>query len=203
MNEEGGQTLTRILKLNQQFRDRTAVDDLPVKRVAEKVAIVTCIDPRINLEALGIFGFSPNGAGNSNVRVIRTIGGIAEERSLIIGLFLAGFKEIVVLMHTDCGCSLAHSKVDTIVSNMKLMLSDQQLEALQLQWGDLSDTQMRSLLRTFEDPREAVKKEVQRIRALPYFPQGDATVHGLLYHVETAQVELVVDGYQSVGTGLI
>ena len=69
------------------------------------------MDPRINLNACGIEPFAPDGAGLSEVRVIRTIGGMAEDRSLIVGIHLAGIREIAFVMHTDCGNCLAKAEV--------------------------------------------------------------------------------------------
>jgi carbonic anhydrase len=54
-------------------------------------------------------------------------------------------------------------------------------------------------LRAFQDPREAVKTEVTRVKGFPFVPRSIA-VHGLVYDLATGQVEVVVNGYDT-GTG--
>jgi carbonic anhydrase len=88
-----------ILAANSAFRERIVPDQLPTTRTPGP-AVITCMDPRVNLEAIGIPGFAKDGSNSSPVRVIRTLGAMADNRSLIVGIFLAGFREIVVLMHT-------------------------------------------------------------------------------------------------------
>ncbi len=106
--------LEEIREANGRFKEKIDIDVLPTERQPCPYAVVTCMDPRVNLESAGIQPFKLNGELKSQVRVIRTIGGMAENRSLIVGIHLAGFKEIAVIMHTDCGCSLAYHKIDRI-----------------------------------------------------------------------------------------
>ncbi|MEM7344596.1 MAG: hypothetical protein AAF485_10160 [Chloroflexota bacterium] len=193
MNPPQNSWLESILLENEQFRQRIAPDKLP-QRAPDSRAVITCMDPRINLEAVGIPGFTAEGHGDSAVRIIRTIGGRADHRSLVIGLFLAGIREITVLMHTDCGCCLAHSKIDTIIGNMEKMLPENQLDAFQAMMGDPFDTQLQAWLKTFEDPRQAVQQEVAAIKALPFIPDN-IIFHGLLYDVTSGRVEVIVNGY--------
>lgn len=66
---------------------------------ARKVAIVACMDARLN--PYGIFGLSEGDA-----HVIRNAGGgITDDtiRSLTISQRLLGTKEVVILQHTGCG----------------------------------------------------------------------------------------------------
>ncbi len=180
--------LAEMLQANRAFQANIDVQRLP-KRAPETMAVITCMDPRINLEALGIAGFGADGSGNSDVRIIRTIGGRADVRSLVIGTFLAGINEYVVLMHKDCGCCLAHSKLDVIRQNMEARLAPDQRERL----GRFSDTEFAEWLQTFADPYEAVKTEVEMIKSFPFMPT-DIVVHGLVYDVGTGAVEVVVEG---------
>ena len=43
-------------------------------------------------------------------------------RSLIIGIHLAGVKEIALIGHTDCGGCLAFARIDTIIEHMQQTL---------------------------------------------------------------------------------
>ncbi len=192
MNQQ--QWLGKILQKNQQFRHRVSPDTLPTERTPGALVVITCMDPRVNLEAIGIPGFASDGSGGSPVRIIRTIGAMAEPRSLVIGMFLAGIREFVVLMHTDCGCSLAHSKLDVIVENVEKRLSSAKLQAFKAMIGEPFDRQLADWLKVFAEPRQAVQDEVASIRSLSYLPD-DVIVHGLLYDLASGGVEVVVNGY--------
>lgn len=185
--------LDEILLANDQFRARIRPEKLPVARTPGP-AVITCMDPRVNLEAIGNVPFTEDGAGESPVRIIRTLGGMAEKRSLIVGVFLAGFREIVLMMHTDCGCCLAYSKIDTIIANMQQRLTPKAFQQFKADIGEPFPEKLRGYLKAFEDPREAVKKEVSAIRALPFVPD-DLVLHGLLYTLDTGSVEVIVNGY--------
>jgi len=128
--------LDSILKKNEDFRKRIDEQHLPANREPCPYAVITCMDPRVNLESVGVLPFFKNGEIGSQVRIIRTLGGIAENRSLVVGIFLAGFKEIAILMHTDCGCSLAYSKIDQIIENMQENLSPAHWEKFKKSIGE-------------------------------------------------------------------
>ena len=184
--------LADIHKHNEAFRKRVSEASLPTAR-APGPAVITCMDPRVNLAALGLPAFAEDGSNPSAVRVIRTIGAMAEERSLIIGIFLANVSEIVVLMHTDCGCCLAHQNIDRIIERMQERLPPSAFKDYKRKVGEPFRERLLEHLSTFQDPFEAVKKEVARIRALPYTP-NDLIVHGLVYTLATGEAEVVVDG---------
>jgi carbonic anhydrase len=68
-------------------------------RPARSIAIVTCMDARINVESL--FGLRTGDA-----HIIRNAGGIITDdalRSLVISQRLLGTREILLLHHSDCG----------------------------------------------------------------------------------------------------
>ena len=187
--------LDEVAKANEQFRARIAPDRLPVQRQPGSVAVITCMDPRVNLEALGVAQFGPQGESQSPVRVIRTLGGMAESRSLLVGMFLAGIREFALLAHTDCGCMLAHAKIDTIIANMEKRLEPGQLARVKAEVGEPFRDHLIEWLKAFSDPREAVRKEAAAVRALPFMPR-DVPVHGLVYDLETGRVEVAVNGYE-------
>lgn len=195
MNETKNQWLESIVRENERFRKRISPDKLPVQRTPGALAVITCMDPRVNLEAIGIPGFTQNGSGSSSVRVIRTIGAMAEPRSLVIGIFLAGIREVVVLMHTDCGCCLAYSKLDTIIENMNSQLTKSQIQAFKTTIGEPFQEGLSDWLKVFEDPRDAVRKEIASIQSLPFVPSS-VVFHGLLYDLASGSIEVVVNGYE-------
>lgn len=186
--------ITDILIANARFQQRINKAKLP-KRAPESLAVITCMDPRINLESVGIPAFSPSGEGHSDIRIIRTIGAMVESRSLIIGMFLAGIREFVVLMHTDCGCCLAHAQIDTIIENMEKRLNPASYQTFKSQIGEPFRANLMVMLKVFEDPRDAVQHEIAGIRAQSYVPE-DIVLHGMLYNTATGVVDMVVDGYK-------
>ena len=190
--------LDQITAANADFQAKIDRDRLPVGRQPGP-AVITCMDPRVNLAAIGIPGFGEQ--SDSAVRVIRTLGAMAEDRSLMVGIFLAGFKEVVVMMHTDCGCCLAHNKTDVIAANMQARLSEDALAAVRDTVGEPLADHLRDYLMTFDDPKTAVVREVNRIRSLPYIPD-DLIVHGLLYTLATGEAEVIVNGYDVGSTTL-
>lgn len=185
--------LEHIRESNRAFRQRVGEASLPTVR-ASGPAVITCMDPRVNLAALGVPGFAEDGSTTSTVRVIRTVGGMAEERSLLVGVFLANISEVVVLMHTDCGCCLAYNNIDLIVSRMHERLPANSLNNFKKALGEPFRERLLEHLKAFSDPFEAVEKEVHAIRSLPFAPD-DLVVHGLVYTLATGAVEVVVEGY--------
>lgn len=186
--------LDSLVERNRSFAARADKDSLPVARTPGRVALITCMDPRVNPEALGIDPFGSSGQGTSDVRVIRTIGGMAEDRSLIIGIHLAGIKEFAVVMHTDCGNCLAKQRIDKIADSLQATMSPKDFGSFRDRLGAEWPASLIHHLKAFEDPRDAVQQEIASIRNKPFVPK-DVIVHGLVYTLETASLEVIVNGY--------
>lgn len=186
--------LDQIIAANTDFRSRIDIDQLPVAR-APGSAVITCMDPRVNLESIGIMPFSNSGAGTSSIRIIRTLGAMGDYRSLIVGIYLAGIREVVLLMHTDCGCCLAYSKIDTIIENMQSRLSSDSFEAFNTEIGEPFSDHLRDYLKAFQNPYDAVQTEIMHIKSLPFIPD-DLILHGLVYELESGKIAVVVNGYE-------
>jgi carbonic anhydrase len=195
MKDTAPRWLEEILESNRRFQQGIRRDTLPVARAPCPYAVITCMDPRVNLEALGVPSFTAAGETRSQVRVIRTIGAMSEGRSLVIGVFLAGFTEVALVMHSDCGCCLAHSKIDTIVENMRQRLAPEQLATMRSGVGEPFRERLIEWLKAFQNPREAVEQEIAFIRTQPFVPK-DLILHGLVYELSSGAVEVVVDGYR-------
>ena len=176
--------LDTILEENKKFRQTIDLEVLPTQRQPCPYGIVTCMDPRVNLAAAGVPPFRLSGEIESQVRIIRTLGGIADKRSLAVGIHLAGLKEVAVIMHTDCGCSLAYSKIDTILENMEANLSPEKWQEFKDFIGDPMRENLLKWLQAFEDPREAVKNEVEAVKSYPFVPES-LIVHGLVYDLSS------------------
>ncbi len=161
----------------------TAIDDLvwnsklhalgygsasPHGRPMKGVAVLTCMDSRIHVEAL--FRLAVGDA-----HVIRNAGGIVTDdalRSLLLSQRLLGTREVLVLHHTDCG--MLSFKDDELSARIKAEVG----VAPPLKLG------------AFSDLDQDVRESVARIKASPFLPHRD-TVRGFVYDVTTGQVREV------------
>lgn len=194
MSEPCERWLDQLQSRNRAFASRIQAEKLPVARAPGRFALVTCMDPRINPEALGIAPFGPQGSGYSDVRVIRTIGGMAEDRSLMVAIHLAGVSEVAIVMHTDCGNRLAKVKIDSIEESLERNLTESSRREFAAQIGEPFRENLVAYLKAFDDPRDAVRREVETVRRKAFVP-ANVIVHGLTYELATAKLSVVVDGY--------
>jgi carbonic anhydrase len=183
-----------ITEANKLFVERIDSDQLPVERPPGQFVVVTCMDPRVNLEAIGISPFQANGSLGSATRVIRTLGGIPEARSLVVGLHLAGIQEVAILMHSDCGAMAAWNRANVLLENLQANLGPSFEQFAELAGGSDVDS-LRVWLRAFDDPRRAVVREVERLRAEPFIPPA-TPIHGLVFDLASGEVEVVINGYE-------
>jgi len=186
----GSKWADEILLANAQFRAQIDPNTLQVERPAGARAVVTCMDPRVNLQAIGVQPFDGSGAMTSPVRVIRTLGGVADERSLAVAIHLAGIREIAVLTHTDCGAMAAWTRVDAVAESLEARLSPGALNELRSRLCDLNAKTLRKWLMAFEDPARAALREVERVRQLSVVPR-DVEVIGLVLDLEDGSVRVV------------
>jgi len=186
--------LDQLLSRNAAFREGLDPRRLPVTRTPGRFGLITCMDPRINPAALGIAPFGAGGAGTSSVRIIRTIGAMAEDRSLIVAIHLAGVREFAIVMHTDCGNCLAKAKIGTIADSLRETMAPQDHATFQESLAAPYRRGLLDFLKAFDDPYQAVAQEVATIRAKAFVPH-DVILHGLVYDLATAKLDLVVDGY--------
>ena len=132
---------------------------------ARQVAIVTCMDARIDpARALGL--------EEGDAHVIRNAGGRAADalRSLVISEQLLGTKHIVVIHHTDCGM-LTFSNED-LRSKVK-----QELHAN----ADEID------FLPFSNLEQSVRDDVAFLKASPLIPDS-IDIQGYIYDVKTGKI---------------
>lgn len=183
--------LEEILAANREFvahfAEQSAYgDDAKSKLPQRHLAIVTCMDTRLVdfLEpALGI--------GRGEAKVIKNAGNSvtgpfeSTVRSLIVGVFELGVKEIMVIGHHDCG--VAHTTSEQLIEKMlrrgipeaAIRMVRHELE----QWID-----------EFHHPVQNVEHVVDKIRMNPLLP-ADVPVHGLIFDPKSGKLDVVVDGY--------
>jgi carbonic anhydrase len=135
------------------------------KRPAPKLAVVTCMDPRLS-DLTGILGL-PQG----DLDVIRTGGPAVTEDvlgELVVSTRVLGTTEILLLNHTGCGFTT---------------FTDEELNSkLSASTGDASPAPMRFF--SFKDPEENSREQIRKVRAHPWIAK-DVPVRGFIFDVET------------------
>ena len=156
--------IDEFLGNNTAFAETFDKGDLPLPP-AKKVAIVACMDARLN--PYPILGLSIGDA-----HVIRNAGGVItddEIRSLAISQHLLGTEEIMLIHHTDCGM-LTFSDAD-----FAQKLEDE--TGQRPQWP----------ARSFPDLEEDVRESIRLIKQSPFIPRKDE-VRGFVYDVKTGRL---------------
>jgi carbonic anhydrase len=135
---------------------------------AMKIAIVTCMDARLETAAL-------LGLEDGDAHVIRNAGGVVTDdviRSLTISQRLLGTREIMLIHHTDCGM---------------LTFTDAELkEAIQKETG----IRPPFAIDAFPDLEDDIVQSIARIKASPFVVHKDA-IRGFVYEVETGRLREV------------
>lgn len=138
--------------------------DLPLPP-AKRVAIVACMDARLN--PYGLLALSEGDA-----HVIRNAGGVVtddEIRSLSISQRLLGTEEIILIHHTDCG--------------MLTFTDDDFRQQVQEETGIKPEWAAEA----FADLEEDIRQSIARIKASPFIPKKES-VRGFVYDVETGRL---------------
>jgi carbonic anhydrase len=135
---------------------------------AKGVAVVACMDARLNLYAL-------LGLEEGQAHVIRNAGGAVTDdgiRSLAISQRLLGTREIILIHHTDCG--------------MLTFTDDDFRAAIQ------ADTGIRPAwsAEAFDNLDTDVRQSIARIKASPFVPHKDS-VRGFVFDVATGKLNEV------------
>ena len=134
---------------------------------ARKVAVLTCMDARI--DPLGLLGM-----GLGDAHVIRNGGGLASEdaiRSLTLSQHLLGTEEVVVIQHTDCGLLK--------VTEEEFARRLEETAGRRPEWA----------AGAFTDLEASVRETVEKLRKNPFLPHPKA--RGYLYEVETGRLREV------------
>jgi carbonic anhydrase len=137
-------------------------------RPAKNVAIVACMDARLNPYAL-------LGLREGDAHIIRNAGGVItddEIRSLAISQRLLGTEEIMLIHHTGCGM--------LTFADDEFKQQVQQETGIKPEWA----------VEAFDDLDEDVRQSIARIEASPFIPRKD-NVRGFVYEVETGRLREV------------
>lgn len=138
-------------------------------KAARGVALVTCIDSRI--DPLAILGLAPGDA-----KIIRNAGARVTDdvlRSLVLAANLLGAERIMLMAHTDCGVN---------------KLSD--AEAAEIVTANTGADPGDFEFLTIADQAATLRADLARVQACPLIPAG--TVAGaFVYDVHTGKVEAI------------
>jgi carbonic anhydrase len=164
--------IDELVAANREFETRFNYGHLP-RRPSRQVAVLTCIDARVDLYAL--VGLKP---GEANL--IRNAGGRAADaiRSLVVAVTLLGIREIAVVHHTDCG--LASFGNDDIRQRLAEDVGPDAADAA-------SDVDFLPI----SDLDASIGEDIALIRACPMIPD-DIIVRGFVYHVENGHLREVI-----------
>ena len=137
-----------------------AYSDPPPARPSRHVAIVACMDSRLDLARL-------LGLGDGESHVIRNAGGVVTDdviRSLAISQRLLATTEIILIHHTDCG--LLKVTEDSFKRDIETATG------IRPPWS----------VEAFPDVYDDVRQSRARIRASPFVPHRDA-IRGFVFDV--------------------
>jgi carbonic anhydrase len=161
--------IDKALEANRNYAKR--YDPTLGKRPAPKVAVVTCMDPRLS-DLSGILGLP-----QADLDVIRTGGPAVTEDvlgELVVSTRVLGSREILLLNHTGCGFTT---------------FTDEELNAkLSASTGDASPAPMRFF--SYKDPVENTREQIKKVRSHPWIAK-DVPVRGFIFDVDTGKLREV------------
>ena len=155
--------IDRALEANRDYAK--TYDPNMGKRPAPKIAVVTCMDPRLS-DLSGMLGLP-----QADIDVIRTGGPAVTDDvlgELVVSTRVLGSKEIMLLNHTGCGFTT---------------FTDDELNAtLAASTGDSSPVPMRFF--AYKDPEQNAREQINKVRSHPWIAK-DIPVRGFVFDVET------------------
>jgi carbonic anhydrase len=155
--------IDKALEANRKYAKN--YDPTLGKRPAPKIAVVTCMDPRLS-DLTGILGLP-----QADLDVIRTGGPAVTEDvlgELVVSTRVLGTREILLLNHTGCGFTTFTDEE----LNTKLIAST----------GDPTPAPMRFF--SYKDPEENTRQQIKSVRSHPWIDKN-VPVRGFVFDVET------------------
>jgi carbonic anhydrase len=166
--------IDEALKANRNYAKN--YDPALGKRPAPKIAVVTCMDPRLS-DLSGILGLP-----QADLDVIRTGGPAVTEDvlgELVVSTRVLGSREILLLNHTGCGFTT---------------FTDEELNAkLSASTGDASPAPMRFF--SYRDPEQNTREQIKKVRSHPWIAK-DVPVRGVIFDVDTGLLREVQPAVQ-------
>jgi len=160
-------TTDELLANNEAYARAFDKGDLPLAP-AKKIAIVACMDARLNV-------YAAPGLGEGDAHVIRNAGGVVtddEIRSLAISQRLLGTEEVLLIRHTDCGM--------LTFDDDEFKAAIEQEVGIKPEWA----------AEAFSDLEADVRQSIARIKASPFISRKDS-IRGFIYEVRTGRLREV------------
>ena len=157
-----------ILAANEAYASSFQNEQL-VGRAAKGLAILTCMDCRIDPLALG-------GLSLGDVKVVRNAGAQLDETSthdLVLASHLLDVNRILILPHTRCAMTTATDTQIRAVIEMSSSVKASDLE-----------------IRTIDDQNQTLVDSVRKLRSNPHLKEG-CSVHGGIYDVDTGRIKII------------
>jgi carbonic anhydrase len=167
--------IDKAIKANRTYAKK--YDRKQGGRPAPKVAVVTCMDPRLS-DLPNILGLP-----EADLDVIRTGGPAVTEdvlAELVVSNRILGTTEILLLNHTGCGFTT---------------FTDEELNAkLTALTGDASPAPMRFF--SYKDPEQNTREQINKVRSHPWIAK-EIPVRGFIFDVETGLITEVQEVSQN------
>ncbi|MEK3936463.1 carbonic anhydrase [Sporosarcina sp. FSL W7-1349] len=185
--------LNEILDFNVSFVNEKKYEQYATTKFPDKrIVILTCMDTRLT-ELLP----KAMNLKNGDAKIIKSAGAVVNHpfggimRSILVAIYELQADEVYIIGHHDCGMSSIDT--DRITKNMTNRGIDPEI----FHTLKYSGVDMKSWLHGFSDVTESVKKSVEAVRHHPLM-DTKVPIHGLVVHPDTGQLDVIVDGYQSV-----
>lgn len=173
--------LDKILEYNKAFVENREYEYYQTDKYPDRnVMIVTCMDTRlIDLLPRAI------GVKNGDVQMVKTAGAVisdpygTEIRSILVGVYDMGVKEVIVIGHDDCG--MQGLKPEKLIDEMIERGIDKNC---------CCEDGIHNWLTGFDDICEAVNGTVNLIKNHKLMPK-DVSVNGLVINPKTGELRKV------------
>ena len=159
--------IDELVENNRRISSGLSPQHLDV-RPKGKLAIVTCMDSRLNV-------FQALGLGDGQAHSLRNAGGVITEdviRSLAISQRKLGTESVMLIHHTDCG--------------MLTFTDDEFKKAIQDETGIKPEWAAEA----FDDIAEDVRQSLRRIEASPFVTKHES-LRGFIFDVATGRLDEV------------
>ncbi|MEV4685063.1 beta-class carbonic anhydrase [Streptomyces kurssanovii] len=156
----GGTVTDRLVEANQRYAAEFQDPGMDARPVL-KVAVVACMDARLDLHAA-------LGLELGDCHTIRNAGGVVTDdviRSLTISQRALGTRSVILVHHTGCG-------LETITEDFRIELEEE--VGQRPAWA----------VEAFRDVDQDVRQSMQRVRTSPFLLYAD-DVRGFVFDVTT------------------
>ncbi len=178
--------IDEILEFNRRFVENRGYERyVTTKYPDKKVAVVTCMDTRLTELLPAALGFK-----NGDAKIIKNAGGAVpkpfsnEVRSLLVGIYELGVKDVMVIGHTDCGAQHI-SGSDMVDAMLARGISQEIIDACRY-FGVDFDT----WLCGFDSVEKSVKASMDVLERHPLIPD-DVRIWGFVIDSVTGELRRV------------